>query len=109
VGVGVEAVISDSESFGKPKLSGNPRGYVPLVAGRSLRKGGRERSDRWKGETRSGFPLQGDLAFTREIFSGRREQLLYRKKILRRVLADLIKEGELQTFNIRNWGMSIVI
>jgi len=109
VGVGVEAVISDSESFGKPKLSGNPRGYVPLVAGRSLRKGGRERSDRWKGETRSGFPLQGDLAFTREIFSGRREQLLYRKKILRRVLADLIKEGELQTFNIKNWGMSIVI
>ena len=80
-----------------------------MVAGRSLRKGGRERSDRWKGETRSGFPLQGDLAFTREIFSGRREQLLYRKKILRRVLADLIKEGELQTFNIKNWGMSIVI
>ncbi len=63
MGIGGEAVISDRESFGQPKLSGDPRGYLPLVAGRSLRKGDRERSDRWKGETRSGFPLQGDLAF----------------------------------------------
>ena len=35
-----------------------------MVAGRGSmprpRKGGRERSDRWKGETRSGFPLQVD-------------------------------------------------
>ena len=29
---------------------GVPRGYDPLVAGRSPRRGGRERSDRWKGE-----------------------------------------------------------
>jgi len=56
-------VLSHSDSFGKLKLSGNPRGYDPLVAGRSPRKGGRKRSARWKGETRSGFPLQGDLAF----------------------------------------------
>ena len=37
-----------------------------MVAGRGFmprpRKGGRERSDGWKGETRSGFPLQVDGA-----------------------------------------------
>ena len=36
-----------------------------MVAGRGFmpcpRKGGRERSERWKGETRNGFPLQVDL------------------------------------------------
>ena len=46
------------------RSSGDPRGCVPLVAGRGSmprpRKGGRERSDHWKGETRSGFPLQVD-------------------------------------------------
>jgi len=42
-----------------------------LVAGRGSmprpRKGGRERSDRWKGETRSGFPLQVDLGAMEKI------------------------------------------
>jgi hypothetical protein len=32
---------------------GDPRGYAPLVAGQSPRRGGRERSERWKGEVSS--------------------------------------------------------
>src|SRR4030043_2359883 len=33
------------------KAAGVPRGMALLVAGRSPRRGGRERSDRWKGES----------------------------------------------------------
>ena len=43
------------------KAAGVPRGMAPLVAGRSPRRGGRERSDRWKGESRA-FSLQRDAA-----------------------------------------------
>ena len=39
-------------------LRGFQGGTPPWSQGDSPRKGGRERSDRWKGETRSGFPLQ---------------------------------------------------
>jgi hypothetical protein len=35
-------------------LEGNPRGHLPLAAGRRPRRGGRERSERWKGA--SGLP-----------------------------------------------------
>ncbi len=35
------------------KLMGDPRGYTPLVTGQSPRRGGRERSERWKGEVSS--------------------------------------------------------
>jgi hypothetical protein len=35
------------------KSMGDPRGYAPLVAGQSPRRGGRERSERWKGEVSS--------------------------------------------------------
>ena len=52
------------------RSSGDPRGYAPLVAGRGSmprpRKGGRERSDRWKGETRSGFPPKLPIGIPKE-------------------------------------------
>jgi hypothetical protein len=41
------------------KAAGVPRGMALLVAGRSPRRGGRERSDRWKGES-AAFSLQRD-------------------------------------------------
>ena len=41
------------------KAAGVPRGMAPLVVGRSPRRGGRERSDRWKGES-AAFSLQRD-------------------------------------------------
>jgi len=43
----------------RSKAAGVPRGMAPLVAGRSPRRGGRERSERWKGE-REAFSLQED-------------------------------------------------
>ena len=55
------------------RSSGDPRGYAPLIAGRGSmprpRKGGRERSDRWKGETRSGFLLQVDPGNGRSVLA----------------------------------------
>ena len=39
------------------QIKGVPRGMAPLVAERSSRRGGRERSERWKGE-RGAFSLQ---------------------------------------------------
>ncbi len=56
VGIGVEVVISYRESFGQPKLSGHPRGYVPLVAGRSLRKGGRSGTTVGRAKCAAGSP-----------------------------------------------------
>src|SRR4030066_837082 len=41
------------------KAAGVPRGMALLVAGRSPRRGGRERSERWKGESVA-FSLQRD-------------------------------------------------
>jgi hypothetical protein len=41
------------------KAAGVPRGMALLVAGRSPRRGGRERSERWKGES-AAFSLQRD-------------------------------------------------
>src|SRR4030066_816879 len=41
------------------KAAGVPRGMALLVAGRSPRRGGRERSERWKGES-GAFSLQRD-------------------------------------------------
>jgi hypothetical protein len=41
------------------KAAGVPRGMALLVAGRSPRRGARERSDRWKGES-AAFSLQRD-------------------------------------------------
>ena len=41
------------------KAAGVPRGMATLVVGRSPRRGGRERSERWKGESKA-FPLQRD-------------------------------------------------
>jgi hypothetical protein len=41
------------------KAAGVPRGMALLVAGRSPRRGGREQSDRWKGESAT-FLLQRD-------------------------------------------------
>ena len=56
---------------------GDPRGYAPSVAGRGSmprpRRGGRERSDRWKGETRSGFPLQVDWGCSNLRYPSRRQ------------------------------------
>jgi len=57
VGVGIEAEISHSDGFGLKKPSGDPRGYAPLVAGRSPRRRGSERSEHWKGEGRLSPPV----------------------------------------------------
>ncbi len=41
----------------RKQIRGIPRGMAPLVAEQSSRRGGRERSERWKGE-RGAFSLQ---------------------------------------------------
>ena len=73
VGVPVEAVVSHSDGFGLKKPSGDPRGYGPLVAGRSPRRGGSERSERWKGEgsspSKETWPLSGIWEVTRAMKS----------------------------------------
>ena len=53
------------------RLLGNPRGGAPLLAGRGClplsRNGGRERSERWKEEARSVFPIRVDFPLPPEV------------------------------------------
>jgi len=53
------------------------------------RKGGRERSDRWKGETRSGFPLQVDFRLPRGIYFRHMAEKLYPLHVRGKRLEDL--------------------
>ncbi len=71
-GVSVERILLfQSEAWnraGLTALGGNPRGYLPLAARLWPRRGGSERSERWKGG--SGLPPSKAPGQTRDLTKG---------------------------------------
>ncbi len=67
------------------EMEGVPRGHTPLVAGPSPRRGGRERSERWKGESEA-FSLQVVRTGTRRDRTHLTKQLDYHENSFEMVL-----------------------
>jgi hypothetical protein len=77
------------------KAAGVPRGMALLVAGRSPRRGGRERSDRWKGES-AAFSLQRDAVGNERADEPIPEPLLTRGGILSKVIGTSVTQHALR-------------
>jgi len=66
----------------RSKAAGMPRGMAPLVAGRSPRRGGTERSEGWKGEGEADSPSKKSLRGNSRAFEPISRAYSYRRETM---------------------------